>query len=85
MCDHILGPINPNTGKRTCLNCHEQLDSAGTYSVERLEGNLEVYPAGLFAQWQGHHIRKFLNVQKGDIVLHNWNSNNIYVFRCNHE
>jgi hypothetical protein len=84
MCEHLLGPISPVTRTRTCHRCGERVPAEGTYEVTRLNGTLEVYPAGLFSQWDGHQIRKFLNVNRraGDTILHNWFNNCVYVFRA---
>lgn len=81
MCDHILGPISPIDGKRLCLFCKEKVSSEGTFNIENIAGTMEVYPAGIFSQWTGDQIRRFLKVRKGDLLLHNWHANNIYLFR----
>jgi len=44
-------------------------------------GSLERYPAGLFTGSDGSQIRRFLQVKKGDILLHNWHDGCLYVFR----
>ena len=84
MCDHLLLPINPDTGKRRCLACNEAVDARGTFTIGSFVGTLERYPAGIFSQWQEDRIKKYIGVKQGDIVLHNWNAVGcIYVFRKN--
>lgn len=84
MCEHVLGAIHPATRQRTCIICRESVPAEGTFEVHRLPGSLERYALALFAQWDGHQIRRFLNVNRraGDLLLHNWSDNYLYVYRA---
>lgn len=84
MCEHLLGPISPTTRRRTCRLCNQTVPAEGTYQVQQLSGSLERYPSGLFSQWEHGQIRRFLNVNKrvGDLLLHNWADNYLYVYRA---
>ena len=83
-CDHLLLPINANTGMRPCLNCGETVEAKGTFTIGEFSGSLRRYPAGIFSQWQEDRIKKYIGVKQGDILLHNWNSPGvIYLFKKN--
>ena len=78
---HLLGSINPVENTRKCNICDAIVPAMGTFAVATMNGILEKYPVGLFTGCEGGQIRRFLNVQKGDVVLHNWHDGCLYVFR----
>jgi len=79
--NHVLGAIVPGTNHRYCLFCEATFPADGTYEIREFDGNLERYPSTLFAQRDGHQIRRFLGLSRRDILLHNWHDNGVYVFR----
>lgn len=81
---HLFGPIHPNTYRRRCLRCGLCVDSNATIEEVVIQGNMEIYPAGLFSQWTGDRIRTFLRLGETDLMLHHWSDQGrIYVFRQN--
>ena len=81
-CNHILGRIaNVGSDRRRCMFCRESFPAEGTYEVEQLGGVLESYPRSLFSRWSDNDIRRHLSLSKGDIILHRWGSESLYIFR----
>jgi hypothetical protein len=79
---HLFGPIHPNTRQRKCLQCGICVDPNETFEEIIVQGNMEIYPSGLFSQWTHDRIRVFLELSETDILLHNWSDpGHMYVFR----
>lgn len=79
-CEHIFSSIQYSTNTRKCYRCGKRIE--GKVEKELIECNtIERYSIASFSGWEHAKIRKYLNINERDLLLHNWEDNYVYVVR----